>query len=66
MRVHMFWGRGHQGYALSATGRELPAEFGPWRFFKIVNMTEGADRPDRVLSSVREHGYYIQQSRGPA
>lgn len=64
MRVRMFLGRGWQGFALSDDGRELPAEHGPWRYFKILNLHPSEMHAKLAIQNIEEQGYHIKPSGG--
>jgi hypothetical protein len=70
MRVNIFQGTGGlYGFTPQANGANLPAENGPWRSFKSVEMFPdhpahriGVDETE-VLAAIERQGYYITDAR---
>jgi hypothetical protein len=69
MRVYAFSGRAsHWGFTADETGANLPSEFGPWKFFKIINMCPEEESrigvsTDEALADIERQGYHINRAQ---
>jgi hypothetical protein len=65
MQVHVFAGRGWQGFTPDPRGSNLPGDMGPWQKIKTITMNRGetpriAVNLNTALSAIGKQGYYVQ------
>ena len=53
MHAYVFIGRGHWGFTHDETAADLPADWGPWSFFRNAIIKEG-EAPSSGDAIVRE------------
>jgi hypothetical protein len=68
MQIHVFLGIGWQGFTADPSAANLPADKGPWRPFKIIDMNRGehpqiAVNTDAVLDAIERDGFFLQASQ---
>lgn len=72
MQVIVFYSaQGGWGFTPDDSGDILPADLGPWKRFKIINMHRGEEariavNTDRCLDAIAQDGYYLAKRKSDA
>jgi len=64
MQVHAFRGQGRVfGFTERSGAENLPARFGPWAPFKIIELVRGEPhigvRTDECLDDIEQYGFHL-------